>query len=141
MVLYDWLNERVGIPWSTDFRAIGRVVDGKLVGVVAYNNFTGSSCQMHMAGAGPHWINRRFLRLAFALPFETWGLKVVLGVVPSGNADALVVDKKLGFIELVTIPGAHPDGALHILEMRRENCRLLAGATRDGQEVGSTGTA
>jgi hypothetical protein len=125
LVLYDWLDKRISLAWSTDFRALGRVVDGELVGVVGYNGFNGASCQMHMAGAGKHWISRQFIKQAFQLPFETWRLQMVIGLVPSGNADALVVDKKLGFQELVTIPGAHPDGSLIVLTMTRGQCRWL----------------
>jgi len=124
MVLWDWLSQRVGIPYSSDFTALGRVVDGKLIGVVGYNNFTGTSCQMHMAGEG-RWMNREFLYEAFRYPFETLGLTMVLGNVPSGNIRALRIDLKLGFKELLYIPGAHPDGGIHLLQMKRENCRWL----------------
>jgi RimJ/RimL family protein N-acetyltransferase len=140
MVLYDWLDKRISLAWSTDFRALGRVIDGKLVGVVGYNGFNGASCQMHMAGDGLHWINKQFIRKAFELPFVQWKLNMVMGLVPSGNESALVIDKKLGFQEVATIDGAHPDGALLILMMKRENCRWLAGGQR-GEKERTTGTA
>lgn len=133
MVLYDWLAERVGIAWSTDFCALGRVVDGKLVGVVGYNSFTGSSCQMHMAGEG-RWINKEFLFRAFHYPFLALKLPMVFGSIPSGNTRALDIDLRLGFRELIYIPGAHPDGGLHILQMLRDECRWIAGETH-GQQV------
>lgn len=126
MVLYEWLNARIGLAYATDFKALGRVVDKNIIGVVGYTGHTGASCQMHMAGDGPYWVNRQFLRRAFALPFLGWGYQVVLGIVPSGNAQALDMDKRLGFTEVATIEGAHPDGALHILEMRKENCRWVS---------------
>lgn len=138
-VLYDWLNKRVGLAWSTDFRAIGRVVGKELVGVVGYNGFTGTSCQMHMAGDGKHWISKALIHKAFELPFVQWKLNCVIGLVPSGNADALVIDKKLGFQEVAKIDGAHPDGSLHILIMKRESCRWLRG--EHGQEIRSAGPA
>jgi hypothetical protein len=50
-----------------------------------------------------------------------------------------VVDKKLGFREVASIPGAHPDGALHVLVMTKEECRWLRG--KNGEKVGSTGPA
>lgn len=125
MVLYDWLNERIGIPWSTDFRAFGRVVDGKLVGVVGYNGYNGASCQMHMAGDGPRWVTRELIKVAFHVPFVQWGLKVVFALVPDGNKEALKIDLKLGFKEVAKIDDAHPDGVLHLLEMRREHCRWV----------------
>jgi RimJ/RimL family protein N-acetyltransferase len=123
--LFAFLQKRVGLAWSTDFVSIGRVLDKTLVGVVGYNNFTGTSCHMHMAGDGGRWMNRAFLKASFGYPFETLGLQLVFGVVPSGNHRALKIDLKLGFEELIYIPGAHPDGGLHILQMRREKCRWL----------------
>lgn len=124
-LLYAWINERVGLARSEDFRAIGRVVDGQLVGVVAFTGHNGASLQMHMAGDGGRWMNRHFIREAFRYAFDICGCNVVFGMVPSGNADALSIDLRLGFKELATIAGAHPDGALHVLMMRREECRWL----------------
>lgn len=125
MVLFDWLHQRIGLAWSVDFKAIGRVVNGELVGVVGYNNHTGSSCQIHMAGDHKHWITPTLLRTAFHLPFNNWGYQVLFGAVPSGNQEALDIDLRLGFTTMATVPGAHPDGALHMLMMRREDCRWI----------------
>lgn len=131
--LWEFLQERIGIPWSTDFIALGRVAEGKLVGVVGYNNFTGTSCHMHMAGDGGRWISREFLKEAFRYPFGTLDLTMVFGIVPSGNIRALGIDRKLGFRELIFIPGAHPDGGIHILQMTRDECRWLR--KPNGKEV------
>ena len=124
-VLYEWLNERVGLAWSDDFKAIGRVIGDELVGVVGFTGFNGASMQMHMAGASKHWITRKFIREAFRYAFETCGCKVVFGLVPSGNTVALGIDHRLGFKEVAMIPGAHPDGGLHFLVLRREDCRWV----------------
>lgn len=133
MVLYDWLAERVGLPWSTDFCALGRVVDDKLVGVVAYNSFTGTSCQMHMAGEG-RWMTREFLYRAFHYPFNGLGLSMVIGSFPSGNTRSLDISRRLGFRDLIYIPRAHPDGGLYLLQMLREECRWISGDIH-GQKV------
>lgn len=124
-LLFDWLQRRTGIERTPGFRAIGRVVDGELVGVVGFNGQNGASCQMHMAGEGKHWISRKFIREAFRYAFEVCGYNVVFGMVPSGNVAAYDIDIRLGFEEVATIVGAHPDGALHFLVMRREDCRWL----------------
>ncbi len=124
MVLFEFLEDRIGLMWTPDFQALGRVVGGKLVGVCGFNSFNGASCQMHMAG-DRGWITRGMIETAFRYAFILRGLNVVFGVVPSGNVEALDVDRRLGFTELVTVPGAHPDGALHLLQMRREACRWI----------------
>lgn len=120
MVLHEWLRKRIGLPWSTDFRALARVVDGEIVGCVGYEGFTGKSCRMHMAGEG-NWITREFIRRAFRYPFVILDLPMVFGVVPSGNKTALEIDLRLGFTELLYIDGAHPDGGLHFLQLKRED--------------------
>lgn len=120
MVLHKFLYDRIGLPWSVDFRALGRVVDGKLIGVVGYEGFNGKSCRMHMAGE-PGWMNREFIQKAFRYPFFILDLPMVFGVVPSGNTTALDIDKRFGFKELLYIDGAHPDGGLHFLQLTRED--------------------
>ena len=121
MVLHDWLKERIKLPWSEDFRALARVKDGEIIGCVGYEGFTGTACMMHMAGTKPGWFNRQYMRLAFNYPFEIFGLKMVFGRVPSGNTKALEIDLRLGFKELIYIEGAHPDGGIHLLQLKRED--------------------
>jgi hypothetical protein len=123
-LLFEWISERIGLVWSEDFTAIGRVHDGKLVAVSAFTGFNGASCQVHMASDVGRF-SRFHVRETFRYAFDLCGCKVVFGMVPSGNKLALDIDLRLGFKELATIPGAHPDGALHVLMMRREDCRWL----------------
>lgn len=120
MVLHKWLDDRIKLHWSTDFRALARVVNGEIVGCVGYEGFTGTACMMHMAGTKPGWFNREFIRLAFRYPFDILGLKMVFGRVPSGNTRALDIDLRLGFKELIYLEGAHPDGGIHLLRMTRD---------------------
>lgn len=122
--LYEWLNDRIGLARTEDFRAIGRIKDGKLVAVAGFTGYNGASIQMHMAVEGGH-MSRLHLKEAFRYAFETCGCEVVFGMVPSGNERALEIDLRLGFKEVANIAGAHPDGSLHILMMRREDCRWL----------------
>jgi RimJ/RimL family protein N-acetyltransferase len=121
MVLHEWLRVRIGLPWSTDFRALARVVDGEIVGCVGFEGFNGRSVRLHMAGARSGWITREFIQRAFRYPFVTLDLPMVFGVVPSGNTTALEIDRRLGFKELLYIPGAHADGGLHFLQLTRDD--------------------
>lgn len=118
--LYEWIQPRIKLVWSDDFRGLARVKNGQIIGCVAYEGFTGTSCRIHMAG-DPGWINREFIRLAFRYPFEVLDLTMVFGIVPSGNLEALEIDRRLGFTELLYVPGAHPDGGLHFLQLTRDN--------------------
>lgn len=132
MVLFEFLELHAGIMWTPDFQALGRVVDGELIGVIGFNHFNGASCQMHMAGERG-WATRGFIETAFRYVFLQRSLNMVFGFVPSGNTAALDIDLRVGFRKLMSIPGAHPDGALHILCMRREDCRWLE-RKKHGQE-------
>lgn len=117
-------------------RCIGNVTrEGKILGVVGFDGWNGASCQMHVAGEG-NWVTRELLRATFEYAFKVAGLKVVLGLVPSGNANALRFDRHIGFSEVARIKDAHPDGELIVLELRRENCRYLR--EENGQEVYSS---
>lgn len=109
---------------------------GVIRAVIGFDGFNGASIEMHVASDGTgHWCTRRVLAAAFDYPFRICGVKVIVGRVPSGNTAALQFDKRVGFELSAIIPDAHPDGALHILTMRREDCRFLGAP--NGWKVGT----
>lgn len=132
-VLARWLCERIGYMPTPHIRCIGNVSKtGKILGVVGFDGWNGASCQMHVAGEG-NWVSRELIKATFDYAFNVAGLKVVLGLVPSGNDKALRFDRHVGFTEVARIEGGHPDGDLVILQLRREDCRYLR--KQDGQKV------
>lgn len=134
-VIWKYLNDHIGVVWSTDFVGIARVRGSTILGAVGYNNFNQASCQMHWAATDKRWLTREFIREAFRYPFEQLDLTMVLAVVPSGNIGPLDQTRRIGFKDLIYIPGAHEDGGLYMLQMLREDCRWLR--TPNGQEVTS----
>jgi hypothetical protein len=124
-ILASWLCKRIGLVPSPHLRCFGVVQEGELVAVVGFDGWNGASCQMHVAGDGGHWVTRTLLRTVFRYAFADNELKLVLGIIPSGNTAALRFNSHIGFTEVTRIEGAHPDGALVIMELRRENCRWL----------------
>tara|TARA_R110000868_G_scaffold197709_1_gene443950 strand:- start:264 stop:683 length:420 start_codon:yes stop_codon:yes gene_type:complete len=125
--LAAWLCERIGLMPSPHLRCIAHVnaAGDAVMGVVGYDGFNGASVMMHMAGT-PHWIDKTLLHATFDYPFNVMGCNVVLAAVPSGNEVSLDMTKRLGFKTLAVVEGAHPDGALHLLAMTREECKWLA---------------
>jgi RimJ/RimL family protein N-acetyltransferase len=121
----DFIVARTGIATTEHFVCIGREKDGELVAVVGYDNYTGTSIEMHVASKGDYWMTKSFLRAAFDYPFNVCNCKVVIGVVSSESKEALRLGHHLGFKTQTVIEDAHPDGALHILVMRRKDCRWL----------------
>jgi len=131
-VLFDFLKERIGLTWSQDLRMIGKVEDGVLVGVIGYNQYTGSSCQMHFAGDKKGWFSRKVLSEIFRYAFDVLNCKVVYAQVASSNAEALDIDRRVGFKDVVFLPDAHPDGGVYLLQMFKEDCRWLRRGKDDG---------
>lgn len=123
-ILISWLCARIGYVPTPNMRCIGRLKSGKLVGVVGYDGFNDTSCQIHVAGEG-NWVDREILQATFKYPFEHLGLKVLIGLVPSGNAEAIRFNEHLGFKIEARIKDAHPDGELLVMSMRREDCRWI----------------
>lgn len=127
LLLAAWLCERIGLMPTPHLRCIGSIRDdgSEIMGVVGFDGFNGASVMMHVAGT-PHWISKTMLHAAFDYPFNVMGCSCVLGLVPSGNDDALRFNTKLGFKVVNRIHGAHPDGALVLMVMYRDQCKWLA---------------
>jgi hypothetical protein len=126
--LATWLCTRIGLVPSYNLRCIGSLSDRDpehLRGVVGYDSYNEASCIMHMAGE-PGWIDKRMLHAAFDYPFNVMGCNQVLAFVPSDNVVALDIDRRLGFKLVCELDGAHPDGSLFLMRMRREECKWLA---------------
>lgn len=109
----------------THDHCIARVKDGRLLGGVIYQGYTGASVEIHVAGFDPHWLSRDILWAAFGYAFIQLGCLKVIGRVQATNERALEFDLKLGFKEEARISDVYPDGDLLILTMRREDCRWL----------------
>jgi RimJ/RimL family protein N-acetyltransferase len=123
--LWAWFNDKLGIHWSEDFRAICLVQGGCFLGGVAYNGFVGKACFMHSAISDPRGVSRTFVRSIFEYPFEQLNLEVVLALVDSQNSHALDINSRLGFSEKMRLPRAGPDGDLIIMSMSRSECKWL----------------
>lgn len=106
-------------------QCIARVEDGRLIGGCLYQNYTGVSIGIHMAGFDPLWINRDMLWVCFHYPFIQLGCNKMFGQVPESNSKALEIDLKLGFKEEARIKDVFPDGDMIVLAMKREDCRWL----------------
>jgi hypothetical protein len=131
--LWKFINDRVGVPWSSDFRAIGKVQGACLKAVIAYNGFTGRMCFMHSAIDDPSVIDRTFVRAIFSYPFVDCKLTHVLALVDSANARALEIDKRCGFKEIDRFVGAGLEGRdMFLLQLKREECKWTE---RHGKEV------
>lgn len=104
---------------------LGLEQDGELVAGVIIESYTGRNANIHVAGIGKHWLNRNYLAVVFDFCFNRLGLQRLTGLVEAGNTAALRFDTHLGFKHEHTMPDGGRHGDLHILCMRREDCRYL----------------
>jgi hypothetical protein len=128
------LCDRIGLMPTPHVRALALYTDDEQpICLVGYDQWTGSSCTMHVAVDRPALLTRKFIEAAFAFPFVTVGCDVVIGIVPSVNLKALEFDKRLGFVEHCRIKDAYPDGDMVLLSLRKEDCKWLR--SRHGKEI------
>lgn len=88
---------------------------------------------MHVAGI-PGWLTRDLIHYTFNYAFNICKVNMVIGLVPSGNKDAIRFNTHLGFKTRLVLDGAHPDGSLIVMTMDRAECRYL-NRDRHGQEI------
>ena len=122
------IADRAGVQFNEAVDpAISRLnAEGELRGGVVFNGFNpGGSIQVHMAGSDPYWVNRDMLWLVFDYAFVKLGVKKLFAPVPSWNAAALEINRRLGFKEETRVADVFADGDLVVLSMRREECRWL----------------
>jgi hypothetical protein len=125
--LVKWLCERIGYVPTPHMKCIASVNEDNTVlkGVVGFDGYNGASVIVHMAGDHPQWIDKRLIYATFDYIFNTLQCNQLLAMVPSGNDRALEINKRFGLEVVVELEGAHPDGSLFVLRMKRENCKWL----------------
>lgn len=106
-------------------QCIARVEDGVICLGVTYQEYTGTSIHMHMAGLVPNRATRDFLWVAFDYPFNQLNCKKVFGKVAETNTKTLEIVQKLGFKIVAKIDDVFPDGACIVHALAREDCRWL----------------
>lgn len=114
------------VPFNPDCDvSIGRVEDGRLLGGVIYNDYTGASISIHVASFDPNWIDRAMLWVTFDYPFNQLKVNKLFGQVPASNAQALAFDLHVGFKIEARIKDVFPDGDLILVSMYRDDCKWL----------------
>ena len=125
--LKAWASERYAdAAVCGDVHSMGMEIDGELVVVVLFNDFSPWSCSMHVVSDGTRrWCSKGFLAAAFAYPFLQLGLHRVTAYVPAKNIDAVVLDTKLGFRFEGRMVEALGDDDLIVLGLLRRDCIWL----------------
>lgn len=138
--LGPWISERTGGTYHGGAATIGlENSDGTIAGGVLFDQYTGRSICIHVAGTSVNWITREFLRVCFDYPFNQLGVIKLIGLVDSTNLQARSFDENVGFTLETTIKDASKYGDLLIYSMTRQQCRFLKKVGKEnGQTVGTS---
>ena len=145
-ILASWLCKKIGLTPTQHIKCIGQIdAEGqRIIAVVGFDGYNGSSVMMHVAGErDANWCTKSLLFATFDYPFNKLNCKVVLGLVPSGNREAIRFNTRIGFHVENVLKDAHPDGSLILMSLRKPDVerflterfskRVLAGVN-DGQK-------
>ena len=125
--LAGFLQHYAKVAPSSDLQCIGWVSEQKLVMVVGLDGFLGGVAQIHVAYLpGWHYTPKAMLREVFRYAFVTAKREMLLGILNSKNEEAMNFDLRLGFREVLRLPGMHEEGGdFVVLAMRKSECRYL----------------
>jgi len=132
-LVWEWLNKRSRLPWSTDLRIVGLMRDdGTIAAAVGYNNWTHESCWMHVAFDNPRCMTRTLIREAFEYPFTKCGMHAVYVMAPKSADDVQRLVMKLGYQPVSeTVDGL-------MFEMKHDECRWLSEKEHGQQGISAT---
>lgn len=126
--LVAWAQNRIaGGSFRDDAKAIGLADDGKLRGVVVYDNFTTTGCWISVASdMSRRWITREFIIHAMAYPFLQLGYPRINAFVSCRNAMSISFCEGFGWTREGILREAGHDGEdLIVFGMLRRECRWL----------------
>ena len=123
---FGWIEARTGCVLTRNARAIQALdASGQIRGVIAYDCWTESGVQAHMAVDSPV-VWRSLLRPAFTYPFLEAGRSLLIGIIAADNPRSLNMVRRLGFRETYRVVDGWSVGVdLIVHEMRRHECRWL----------------
>lgn len=105
---------------------LGVVKNGKLVGGVVFDKYTGRDILMSAAFDHPGWCTRKTLRRLFAYPFQQLGCVRITTITRADNDKALRIDEGLGFKREGVLRKFFPGDADGIvLSILRDECKWL----------------
>jgi len=130
-VLAAFMQEHAYVKPTADAKYLGwansNPLSAELLGAVCFNNFIGSTAQLHVAMKdGYHYTPKVMLATVMDAAFNRFNLAKLIGLVNSRNEKAMRFDRHLGFVEEYRMPGMHDDGGdIVFLTMTRTQCRYL----------------
>jgi RimJ/RimL family protein N-acetyltransferase len=94
--------ERLGVPIVPPFTSMGIVDDNdQLVGAIIYNGYNGANIEISFYGPGA--LQRRFIKAAFAYPFDQLNVIRLTARTKRSNKTTCKLLPRLGFVYEATL--------------------------------------
>lgn len=120
---YREAMEAIGFHLSDRARFIGESIDGKLVSLVAFDNYNGTNIDVHIVAER---ITRKLIRAVFRYAFEVCGCRRVTSLNDADNFQMKPYLERLGFQYEGTIRHGLPDSDLIVYGMTKEDCKWVS---------------
>lgn len=102
-----WVSRELGISLEGECRAIGAVLDGRLIAGAVFNNYAGFMVDIHIATTDKKWCNRRVLKAVFEMAFNHLNCMRVNMMCGKNNKAMRKLALRLGFKQEGTHKMAH----------------------------------
>lgn len=119
------LEAALGVPLGGSAQFIGRQQGERLLVVTGYDNYTGHSVEMFVAGWSKHWPSKNYLKAAFHYPFNTLKCRRVTGLCDASDPVAIAMHEKVGFKREGLIREGLGDSDIIIFGMLKSECRWI----------------
>ena len=125
--LVAWAEAVLHLTFRDDVAAIGLERDAQLCAVVAYDTFTSTGVNVHVAAEpGRRWMTREFIQHAVAYPFLTCRFRRLTCIIPAGNVDSIRLAEHFGCQLEGRLREASDDGSDELIYgLLRRDCAWL----------------
>jgi hypothetical protein len=118
-----YMESRLDRPFTKHARFLGSMVDDEIIGGVAYDDWTGLACSVHIAGEHPGWAGAELMYYGCYYPFVECNCETLLAEVT--DPVVLELDKRVGFKVDFVRDNVRPEGPVYYLSMAKADCRWL----------------
>jgi hypothetical protein len=126
---WGWINNKLLIAQTTQTTGVVAYKDDVPVAACVLDNWTESSCNIHIIIENPIVLRHGFLEEVFEFVFGFRKKLMVWGFTPSDNHKALKFNKHVGMVEQFRMKDASSQGVdLVVTRMHRDDCRWLQNA-------------
>lgn len=114
--------EEIGFHLSDKAKFIGEQINGKIVSMVAFDNFNGTNIDVHIVSSK---ITRKLLRAIASYVFDVCGCRRMTSLNDSSDFQMGPYLERLGFKYEGTIRHGLPNSDVIVYGMIREDCKWV----------------